>query len=122
MVADDSKVARIKTGRLLVQHHYRVCYANDGDDAARQIEAERPDLIITDNEMPGMDGFQLTRHVRGNPRTAHIPVIMVTAADDRHRELADASGVSVLMGKPYEDDALIAYIHAAIGQTAARVH
>ncbi len=122
MVADDSKVARVKTGRLLAQHHYRVCYANDGNDAARQIESERPDLVITDNDMPGMDGFTLTRHIRANPGTAHIPVIMITAADDRHRAMADASGVSVLLGKPYEDAALIDSIRAAMGRGAQPLH
>ncbi len=122
MVADDSKVARVKAGRLLSQYQYRVCYANDGNDAAKQLEAEQPDVVITDNDMPGMDGFALTRHIRSNPGTAHIPVIMITAANDRHREMADASGVSVLLGKPYEDAALIESIHSAIGQRAPRAH
>ncbi len=75
-----------------------------------------PDLVITDVEMPGMDGFELTRHIRADPRTAHLPVIMITAADDRHREQADASGVSVLLGKPYPEDLLIAHIRQALGQ------
>jgi CheY-like chemotaxis protein len=122
MVADDSKVARVKTGRVLTQHRYRVCYANDGTDAARQIESERPDLVITDNDMPGMDGFALTRLIRSNPGTAHIPVIMITAADDRHREMADASGVSVLLGKPYEDAALIESIHTAMRRGSRPMH
>ncbi len=114
MVADDSKVARIKTGRLLTQHQYRVCYATDGDDAARQIALEAPDLVITDNDMPGMDGFALTRHIRARPDTARTPVIMITAADERLRVQADAAGVSVLLGKPYEDNDLIQSIRATM--------
>ena len=101
MVADDSKVVRVKTGRLLALHQYQVCYAADGLDAAQQLQTTVPDVVITDVEMPGMDGFELTRHIRGNPATAHIPVIMITAADDRHREQAAQAGVSVLLGKPY---------------------
>jgi CheY-like chemotaxis protein len=116
MVADDSKVVRIKTGRLLAQHQYQVCFANDGLEAAQLLRTQVPDVVITDVEMPGMDGFELTRHIRASPHTAHIPVIMITAADDRHREHADTAGVSVLMGKPYPDDALIAHIRAALGQ------
>ncbi len=116
LVADDSKVVRIKTGRLLAQHQYQVSYASDGLDAVQQLQARLPDLIITDVEMPGMDGFELTRHIRGNPHTAMLPVIMITAADDRHREHADAAGVSVLLGKPYSEDALIAHIRLAMGQ------
>ena len=116
LVADDSKVVRIKTGRLLAQHQYRVAYASDGLDAVQQLQAQQPDLLITDVEMPGMDGFELTRHIRGNPQTAQLPVIMITAADDRHREQADAAGVSVLLGKPYAEDALVAHLRLALGQ------
>jgi CheY-like chemotaxis protein len=121
MVADDSKIVRVKTGRLLAQHRYRVSYATDGLDAAHQIEASIPDVVITDVEMPGMDGFELTRHVRRNPLTAHIPVIMITAADDRHREDANRAGVNVLLGKPYPEEELIAHIRLAVnrGETQA---
>jgi len=115
MVADDSKVVRIKTGRLLAAHQYQVCFAIDGLEAAQLLQTQVPDVVITDVEMPGMDGFELTRHIRNSPATAHIPVIMITAADDRHREHADSAGVSVLMGKPYPDDALIAHIRVAMG-------
>jgi CheY-like chemotaxis protein len=117
MVADDSKVVRVKTGRLLAQHHYRVSFAIDGLDAANQMQASVPDIVITDVEMPGMDGFELTRFVRQNPLTAHIPVIMITAADDKLREEASAAGVSVLLGKPYPEDELIAHIQLAMKHT-----
>ncbi len=119
LVADDSKVVRIKTGRLLAQHQYQVAYAIDGLDAVQQMQSGRPDLVITDVEMPGMDGFELTRHIRSNAQTAQLPVIMITAADDRHREQADQAGVSVLLGKPYAEDALIAHIRLAMGQGQA---
>lgn len=114
MVADDSKVVRVKTGRLLAQHRYRVAYAVDGLDAARQLQDCVPDVVITDVEMPGMDGFELTRHVRQNPLTAHIPIIMITAADDKHRDDAQRAGVTVLLGKPYPEDALIEHIRVAM--------
>jgi len=110
---------RIKTGRLLTQHQYQVAYANDGLDAVQQMQAQRPDVLVTDVEMPGMDGFELTRNIRANPQTAQLPVIMITAADDRHREQADAAGVSVLLGKPYPEDTLLAHIRRAMGQDDA---
>jgi len=119
LVADDSKVVRIKTGRLLTAHQYQVCYANDGLDAVRQLQAQRPDVVITDVEMPGMDGFGLTRHIRAEAATADLPVIMITAADDRHRDEAALAGVSVLLGKPYPEDELIAQIRRALGQAEA---
>ena len=121
MVADDSKVVRVKTGRLLAQHRYRVAYAVDGLDAARQMQHSVADVLITDVEMPGMDGFELTRHVRQNPLTAQMPIIMITAADDKHRDEAQRAGVTVLLGKPYPEAALIEHIRAAMAGRNASV-
>ena len=114
MVVDDSKTVRVKTGRLLNQHGYQVSFATDGLDAVQQLQTQSPDVVITDVEMPGMDGFELTRQVRQNPKTAQILVIMITSADDRHRDDAQEAGVSVLLGKPYPEDALIAHIRKAM--------
>ncbi|MBN8508625.1 MAG: response regulator, partial [Burkholderiales bacterium] len=114
LVVDDSRVVRVKTGRLLAQHGFEVSDASDGLEAERRLQADLPDLIITDVEMPGMDGFALTRSIRAAVRTAHIPVIMITAADDRHRTDAAEAGVSALLGKPYGDDALIAQIRQLV--------
>ncbi len=113
-MADDSKTVRVKTGRLLTQHQYQVSFATDGLDALQQLQSRTPDVVVTDVEMPGMDGFELTRHVRQNPLTAHILVIMITAAEDRHRDEAHRAGVSVLLGKPYPEDELIGHIKQAM--------
>ena len=119
MIADDSKVVRIKTSRLLAKHLYRVSLAEDGLDAARQIELDLPDVLITDVEMPGMDGFELTRQVRSNPRTAHIPIVMITADDVKHRADAFEAGVSVLLSKPYPEDQLLSYLQSTLTRAAA---
>ena len=119
MIADDSKVVRVKTSRLLAKHFYRVSLAEDGLDASRQIELDLPDVLITDVEMPGMDGFELTRQVRGNPRTAHIPIVMITADDEKHRVDAFEAGVSVLLSKPYPEDQLLAYLQSTLSGAAA---
>lgn len=107
MVVDDSKVVRVKTGRLLEKHHFRVAVAADGAEALSRIADEKPDLVITDVEMPGVDGVELTRRLRAAPATATLPVIMITSADDRMRGVADEVGVSMLLGKPYADEALV---------------
>jgi CheY-like chemotaxis protein len=85
----------------------------------RQIEASAPDVLITDVEMPEMDGFQLTEAVRGRPATAKMPVIMITAADDRHSADAARVGVTVLLGKPYPEDQLLAHIESTLGLASA---
>jgi CheY-like chemotaxis protein len=110
MVADDSKVVRIKTGRLLSAHQYQVRMAEDGLDAARQIGSSLPDVLITDVDMPGMGGFELTHQVRGDPRSAHVPIIMVTSDSEQLRDQAVAAGVNVILGKPYPEEQLIAHI------------
>ena len=118
MVADDSKVVRVKTSRLLAHQGYRVVLAEDGADAMRKIESEAPHVLITDVEMPVMDGFELTRFVRQNPRTAGILVIMITSADDRHSAQAAVSGVSVLLGKPYSEEQLLGHVATALAASS----
>ena len=110
MVADDSRVVRAKTSRLLAQHGYRVVLAEDGEQAARLLEVELPAVLITDVEMPGMDGLALTRFVRQHPLASRIPVIMITSADDRLKDAATAAGVTLVLGKPFPEDELIACI------------
>ena len=119
MVADDSKVVRVKTSRVLAKQEYRVALAEDGMDAVKLMGDAMPDVLITDVEMPGMDGFELTRHVRSNPATANMPIIMITSSDEKHRAEAMAAGVTVLMGKPYEEEALLAQIQAALAGAGA---
>ena len=118
MVADDSKVVRVKTGRLLVAHRYQVVMAEDGDDAARLIAQAIPDVLVTDVDMPGLNGLELTRQLRGNPRTAHVPIIMVTSDSDQLRAEASAAGVNRVLGKPYPEAQLIDYIQQLAGSRA----
>jgi CheY-like chemotaxis protein len=120
LLADDSKVVRVKTGRLLEKQGWRVLFADDGLAALRQLDAEGADLLITDVEMPGLDGFELTRRVRAHARWGRLPVIMITSSDDKHRAEAGAAGVNLLMGKPYEEEALLAQARQLLGAAAAR--
>ena len=112
MLVDDSKMVRVKSSRLLAGHGFQVVTAVDGIDALKQLQDCCPDLVITDVDMPEMDGFGLVNALRGNLRTQHIPVVMITSAEDRHREEASRVGVGLVMGKPYDDAALIAHIRS----------
>ena len=112
MVVDDSKMVRVKSSRLLAAQGFQVLTAVDGIDALRQLESCCPDLLITDVDMPEMDGFGLVNALRGNPRTQHIPLVMITSAEDRHREEALRIGVGLVMGKPYDEAALVAHIRS----------
>jgi CheY-like chemotaxis protein len=112
MLVDDSKMVRVKSSRLLASHGFQVVTAVDGVDALKQLANCCPDLVITDVDMPEMDGFGLTNALRGNPRTQHIPIVMITSAEDRHREEALRVGVGMVMGKPYDEAALVAHIRS----------
>jgi len=120
LVVDDSKVVRIKTSRLLEKHGYQVLLADDGLTALACLNAQRVDLVITDVEMPGLDGFALTQRLRSLPRWTRLPVIMITSSDEKHRADAAAVGVDVLLGKPYDEPALLAEVQRALGLAARR--
>ena len=111
MVVDDSLTVRKVTQRLLEREGYRVLLAKDGVDALEQMQETRPDLMLVDIEMPRMDGFDLTRHVRGDAATSALPIIMITSRTaDKHRNVALGLGVDAYFGKPYQEDALLAAI------------
>jgi chemosensory pili system protein ChpA (sensor histidine kinase/response regulator) len=119
MVVDDSLTVRRVTQRLLEREGYRVLLAKDGVDALEQMQDPelRPDLMLVDIEMPRMDGFDLTRHVRGNEDTRTLPIIMITSRSaDKHRNYALDLGVDAYFGKPFQEDVLLAAIAGLLGR------
>lgn len=115
MVVDDSLTVRRVTQRLLEREGYRVLLAKDGIDALASIGQEVPDLMLVDIEMPRMDGFDLTRNVRGNEATRDIPIIMITSRTaDKHRNVALGLGVNAYFGKPYQEPVLLAAIEGLL--------
>ena len=90
-------------------------------DAEQQIENSAPDVLVTDVDMPGIDGLELVRRVRRNPRTANLPIILVTSDSEQLRASAAATGVDVVLGKPYPEEQLIHHIQQLLlAQASAR--
>ena len=118
LVADDSKVVRVKLGRLLERHGFQVMLAEDGLAALRQMQLQVPHVLLTDAEMPGLDGLELTRKVRSLPQMAHVMVLMISSADASLGEAARAAGVTALLGKPYAEDQLLAHLDRVRGPVA----
>ncbi|HTN66732.1 MAG TPA: Hpt domain-containing protein [Burkholderiaceae bacterium] len=115
MVVDDSLTVRRVTQRLLSREGFQVVLAKDGVDALQQLQAITPDVMLVDIEMPRMDGFDLTRNVRSDERTRHIPIIMVTSRTAaKHRNYALELGVNEYLGKPYREEDLLAAINGFI--------
>jgi chemosensory pili system protein ChpA (sensor histidine kinase/response regulator) len=120
MVVDDSLTVRKITSRLLEREGYQVVTAKDGVDALQQLRETLPAVMLVDIEMPRMDGFDLTRNVRGDPRTRDIPIIIISSRTaEKHRSQAAALGVNAFLGKPYQESELLQQISAFLG---AAVH
>jgi len=111
LVVDDSITVRRVTQRLLQREGYRVMLAADGLQALERLQQERPTVVLSDIEMPRMDGFDLVRNIRNDVRLADLPVIMITSRiAEKHREHARELGVDHYLGKPYSEDELLALI------------
>jgi chemosensory pili system protein ChpA (sensor histidine kinase/response regulator) len=123
MVVDDSLTVRKITSRLLEREGYRVLAAKDGVDALEQVHRSLPDIMLVDIEMPRMDGFDLTRNLRGDPRTAAVPIIVISSRTaDKHRTHAFELGVNDFIGKPYQEAELLAHIQKYLEPQAAEAH
>jgi chemosensory pili system protein ChpA (sensor histidine kinase/response regulator) len=111
MVVDDSLTVRKITSRLLAREGYQVILAKDGVDALEQLIDEMPDVILSDIEMPRMDGFDFVRNVRADERLKNLPVIMITSRTaDKHRNYAYEIGANHYLGKPYDEDELLGLV------------
>ena len=111
LVVDDSITVRRVTQRLLQREGYRVSMAADGLQALERLQEERPTVVLSDIEMPRMDGFDLARNIRGDVRLSSLPIIMITSRiAEKHREHAKELGVDHYLGKPYAEDELLSLI------------
>ena len=120
LVVDDSLTVRRVTQRLLVREGYRVTLAKDGLDALERLAEEVPQIVLSDIEMPRMDGFDLVRNIRADARWRDLPVIMITSRiAQKHREHAVELGVDHYLGKPYSEEDLLALVARYTAATPA---
>ena len=120
MVVDDSLTVRRVTERLLRRQNMDVLTAKDGVEALTMLEERVPDLMLLDIEMPRMDGYELTRHIRRSQRLQTIPIIMITSrTGEKHRRLAMELGVNRYLGKPYQEAELLDEISAVLMEAPA---
>src|SRR5580692_8810177 len=113
VVADDSISVRKFVGRMLEKAGYRVRLASDGLEASEIIAEVGCHLVITDLEMPRMNGYELLAHLRQDPMTSRIPVLVVTSrAGAKHRDRAMKEGASGFLTKPVQEDQLISTVES----------
>jgi chemosensory pili system protein ChpA (sensor histidine kinase/response regulator) len=116
MVVDDSLTVRKITGRLLLREGYKVTTAKDGVDALQVLSEQPPDVILLDIEMPRMDGFEFAKTIKSDPKTSHIPIIMITSRTaEKHRARATELGVDLYFGKPFQEEELLRSLRELLG-------
>ncbi|HET6935696.1 MAG TPA: response regulator, partial [Candidatus Angelobacter sp.] len=124
VLVDDSISVRKFVGRMLEKAGYRVKLAADGLEALEIVAQVKCDLVITDLEMPRTNGYELLAHMRQNPETREIPVMVVTSrAGAKHRDRAIKDGASAFLTKPVQEDHFVAAVGRLIGaaSTGAKV-
>jgi CheY-like chemotaxis protein len=105
--------------RRLTRAGFEVKVAMDGKQSVQWAKTLLPDLIVMDLNLPGLDGFEATRQLKGQPETKHIPIIVLSAHDrEKNREKALAAGCDEFETKPTDFDILVRKIRSLLGQGA----
>ncbi len=122
LVVDDALSVRRSMEQLLEDAGYEVTSANDGFLALDSLREKPPAIVLTDLEMPNLNGLDLTKRIRELPHLTDLPVIMITSrASDKHRDLAHDAGVDLYLTKPYTDATLLEHVRTMVARaTAAR--
>ncbi|MCP4764717.1 MAG: response regulator [Gammaproteobacteria bacterium] len=111
LIVDDSLSVRSSLSQLVNDRGYRVVAARDGLEAVNLLEAEAPDIILTDLEMPRMNGLDLASYVRKSTQWNHLPIVMITSRTmAKHREQAELVGINRYITKPFTEDEVLSSI------------
>jgi DNA-binding NarL/FixJ family response regulator len=115
LVVDDDPGLLLAVSETLRAEGYSVKTARRGAEAMQRVAESLPDLIISDIRMPGMDGYQLVKNLRSNPRTRLVPIVFLTAKDEVADRIAGfRTGVDAYLTKPFEPEELAAIVEAIL--------
>ena len=119
MVVEDNEASRDALSRRLARRGYRIVLAVDGLEAVSIGRSVRPDLILMDLGLPGIDGWEATRQLKSDPATSQIPIIVLSAhAMTNDRDLALAAGGDDFDTKPVRFQQLLEKIEALLARKA----
>ncbi|TCM65819.1 twitching motility two-component system response regulator PilH [Acinetobacter calcoaceticus] len=111
LVVDDSPTEMFRFKEILIKNGYEVLEATNGADGVTLALAEQPDLILMDVVMPGVNGFQATRHIARDDTTKHIPIVIVSTKDqDTDRAWGKRQGACEYLTKPIDEVELLQVI------------
>jgi DNA-binding response OmpR family regulator len=115
LVVDDSRVTQHMLKLLLRRNDFDVVLAGDGAAGLNALYAEAVDLVISDINMPCLDGFGMVAALREDARFAALPILMLTATgDEDNKERADSLGVNGFITQPFDSQQLIATVKSLI--------
>jgi len=117
LVVDDEPNLLRAVAACLKTEGYEVTTARSGREALMQLAEAVPDLVVSDIRMPGMDGYQLARQLRGSPRTALVPIVFLTAKDATADRIEGfRAGIDAYLTKPFEPEELIAVVNGILSR------
>lgn len=115
LVVDDSPSTRQAVSLMLNRNGYTVFSAVDGIDALRKVGEEKVDLVITEINLPNLDGLALAREIRRDRKSGHIPVVVFTIENNKEiRGRAETLGVCGWLEKPLKPEQLIAMVETSL--------
>jgi chemotaxis protein histidine kinase CheA/ActR/RegA family two-component response regulator len=115
LIVDDALSVRNSLLQMVQDAGYRAATARDGVEAVDALVTFKPDIVLTDLEMPNMNGIELTSHIRGRDDMKGLPIIMITSrSQEKHRRMAEQAGVSNYLTKPYNDAELLRTIRSSL--------
>ena len=119
VVEDDEDIMELIVYNL-VKEHYEVLKSDSGEKALARVGKNRPDLVLLDLMLPGLDGLEVCRRLKGDPVTRNIPVLMVTAKGEESDVVAGLElGADDYLTKPFRPRELIARVRAILRRAAA---
>ena len=118
LVVDDSRTTRSYHAAIAASAGYRVVTAVDGADGLEKLLAERCDLVLTDINMTGMDGYEFLRRARELPECEEVPIVIIsTASREADKLKAFTLGANLYLVKPSEPQALLDHLQMMLGGT-----
>lgn len=116
LVVDDSPVEMLRFREILSRHGHEIVEAKDGETGCAMAISEQPNVVLMDIVMPEMNGFQATRKITREPKTAHIPVVIVsTKNQETDRVWGMRQGAKEYLTKPIDEQELVSVLTRILG-------
>lgn len=108
LIVDDSETQVASMVEILKKEGHEVMTVTDGESGVKYTKLQKPDLVLMDIVMPGLNGFQATRQITHDPQTKHIPVVLITTKNqETDRVWGTRQGAKAYLVKPVPDDVLM---------------